>query len=73
MKINNVKTVTKKQAKAYAIVALDTLSIAPNDMDAKSLWEEIEVIMKLYTPRDAVKQAEKIMQGKGGKIKWMKR
>lgn len=73
MKINNVKTVTKKQAKAYAIVALNTLSIAPNDIDAKSLWEEIEVIMKLYTPRDAVKQAEKIMQRKGGEIKWMKR
>ncbi len=73
MKINNVKTVTKKQAKAYAVIALNTLSIAPNDMDAKSLWEEIEVVMKIYTPRDAVRQAEKILEGKGGAIKWMKR
>lgn len=73
MKINNVKTVTKKQAKAYAVIALDTLSISPNDMDAKSLWEEIEVVMKIYTPRDAVRQAEKILEGKGGAIKWMKR
>lgn len=73
MKINNVKTVTKKQAKAYAVIALDTLSVAPNDMDAKSLWEEIETVMKLYTPRDAVKRAEKILEGKGGDIKWMRR
>ena len=36
MKLNNVKTVTKKQAKSYAVIALSTLGVAPNDLDVKS-------------------------------------
>ena len=37
MKLNNVKTVTKKQAKAYAVIALDILGSTPNDIDVKML------------------------------------
>ena len=44
MKLNNVKTVTKKQAKSYAVIALNTLGVAPNDLDVKSLYEEIECV-----------------------------
>ena len=72
MELVKVKTVSKKQAKAYAIIALDTLSVAPNDLDIKSLWEEIEVVMKLYTPRDATKKAETIL-AKGGNAIWQKK
>ena len=50
MELNKVKTVSKKQAKAYAVIAL---------------WEEIEVVMKLYSPREATKKAESILN-KGG-------
>ena len=72
MELTKVRTVSKKQAKAYAIIALDTLSVAPNDLDIKSLWEEIEVVMKLYTPRDATKKAETIL-AKGGNTIWQKK
>lgn len=73
MKINKVTTVTKKQAKAYTVITLNTLAISPNDLSIKEVWEEIEEIMKLYTPRDAVGQAEKILEKKGGDIIWMKK
>ena len=63
MKLNNVKTVTKKQAKAYAVIALDILESTPNDID---------VAMKLYSPREATEKAEKI-KAKGGLVKWMKK
>lgn len=53
MKLNNVKTVTKKQAKACAIIALDILESTPNDIDAKMVDSEIDVAMKLYSPREA--------------------
>lgn len=72
MELNKVKTVSKKQAKAYAVIALDTLGIAPNDLDVKMLWEEIEVIMKLYSPREATKKAESILN-KGGNVIWQKK
>ena len=51
MKLNNVKTVTKKQAKAYAVIALYILGNTPNDIDVKMLDSEIDVAMKLYSPR----------------------
>lgn len=70
MKLNKVTTVTKKQAKAYAVLALNTLRVAPNDLDVKMLWEEIEEVMKLYTPREATKMAEKIILE--NKTKWQK-
>ena len=70
MDLYNVKTISKKQAKAYTIIALDTLSVAPNDLDVKLLWEEIEVVMKLYSPREATKKAEVILEN--NKTKWRK-
>ena len=70
MDLYNVKTISKKQAKAYTIIALDTLSVAPNDPDVKLLWGEIEVVMKLYSPREATKKAEVILEN--NKTKWRK-
>lgn len=70
MDLYNVKTVSKKQAKAYTVIALDTLSVAPNDLDIKLIWEEIEVVMKLYSPREATKKAEQILER--NKTKWKK-
>ena len=72
MKLNNVKTVTKKQAKAYAIIALNTLGTAPNELDVRSLYEEIECVMKLYSPREAVEKAEQIL-AKGATAIWKKK
>lgn len=70
MDLYNVKTVSKKQAKAYTVIALDTLSVAPNDLDIKLIWEEIEVVMKLYSPREATRKAEQILER--NKTKWKK-
>lgn len=72
MKLSNVKIVSKKQAKSYAIIALDTLGVTPNDLDVKILWEEIEVVMKLYSPREATKKAESILE-KSCNTVWQKR
>ena len=72
MKLNNVKTVTKKQAKAYAVIALDILGNTPNDIDVKMIDSEIDVAMKLYSPREAIEKAEKI-KAKGGLVKWVKK
>ena len=72
MKLNNVKIVTKKQAKAYAVIALDILGNTPNDIDVKILDSEVDVAMKLYSPREAIEKAEKI-KAKGGLVKWMKK
>lgn len=70
MDLYNVKTVSKKQAKSYTVIALDTLSVAPNDLDIKLIWEEIEVVMKLYSPREATRKAEQILER--NKTKWKK-
>ena len=70
MDLYNVKTVSKKQAKAYTVIALDTLSVAPNDLDIKLIREEIEVVMKLYSPREATRKAEQILER--NKTKWKK-
>ena len=70
MKINKIATVTKNQAKAYTVIALNTLSVAPNDLDIKLIWDEIEEVMKIYTPKDATKKAEDIL--KNNKVKWKK-
>ncbi len=72
MNLYNVKTVTVKQARAYAVIALNTLGVAPNDLNVKLLNDEIECVMKLYSPRDAVKKAEKIL-AEGGSAIWMKK
>ena len=70
MDLYKVKTVSKKQAKAYTVIALDTLCVAPNDLDIKLIWEEIEVVMKLYSPREATRKAEQILER--NKTKWKK-
>lgn len=70
MELYNIKTVSKKQAKAYTVIALDTLSVAPNDLDIKLLWDEIEVVMKLYSPREATIEAKHILET--NKTRWKK-
>ena len=70
MELNKVTTVTKKQAKAYTVLALDTLSVAPNDLDINLIYNEIDEVMKLYTPKNATIKAEEIIQN--NKTKWQK-
>lgn len=70
MELNKVTTITKKQAKAYTVLALNTLSVAPNDLDIELVYNEIEELMKLYTPRQATQKAEEIL--KTNKTKWKK-
>ena len=72
MNLYNVKTVTVKQARAYSVIALNTLGIAPNDLSVNILNEEIKCVMKLFSPRDAVKKAEEILEN-GGTAIWMKK
>lgn len=72
MDLYNVKTVTVKQARAYSIIALNTLGVAPNDLSVNLLDEEIKCVMKLYSPRDAVKKAEEILEN-GGSAIWKKK
>ena len=72
MDLYNVKTVTAKQARAYSVIALNTLGVAPNDLSVNLLDEEIKCVMKLYSPRDAVKKAEEILKN-GGNAIWKKR
>lgn len=70
MELNKVTTVTKKQAKAYTVLALDTLSVAPNDLDINLIYNEIDEVMKLYTPKNATIKAKEIIQN--NKTKWQK-
>ena len=44
--------------------------VTPNDLDIKLIWEEIEVVMKLYSPREATRKAEQILER--NKTKWKK-
>ena len=72
MKLNNLITVTKKHAKAYAVIWFDIFGSTPNDIVVKMLDSEIDVAMKLYSPREATEKAEKF-KAKGGLVKWMKK
>lgn len=72
MDLYNIKTVTVKQARAYSVIALNTLGVSPNDLSVNLLDEEIKCIMKLYSPKDAVKKAEEILKN-GGTAIWMKK
>lgn len=72
MDLYNVKTVTVKQARVYSVIALNTLGVAPNDLNVNLLDEEIKCVMKLYSPKDAVKKAEEILKN-GGNAIWKKK
>ncbi len=72
MDLYNVKTVTVKQARAYSVIALNNLGVAPNDLSVNLLDEDIKCVMKLYSPREAVKKAEKILKN-GGNAIWKKK
>lgn len=58
MKLVKVKTLTKKQAKSYMIVALRNLKASPNEISEQELWDEMETVMSLYTPKQAVEKVK---------------
>lgn len=58
MKLVKVKTLTKKQAKSYMVVALRNLKASPNEISEQELWDEMETVMSLYTPKQAVEKVK---------------
>lgn len=60
--MNNLpSTLTRKQAIAYAIVALHTLKASPNDITEKELASEISAIMQLHKKSEIISRANKIL------------
>ena len=57
------RTVTKNQAIAYAVVALHTLKLSPNEITEIELANEIPAIMKLHKPDKIIARANKILKG----------
>lgn len=55
----NEEYYTKDEAIAYAVIALKTIQSSANDVTIKELSEEIPIIMKLHTPKEAVERANR--------------
>lgn len=58
MDIIKIKSVTKKQAKAYMLIAYRILKHSKNEISEQSMWDEMEAVMSLYTPKQAVNIAK---------------
>lgn len=58
MKINKIKSITKKQAKAYMVLAYRNIKLSANEMTEQELWDEMETVMALYKPKDAVEKVK---------------
>lgn len=58
--MRKVKTLTPKQAKAYMTLALRNLKISPNEITDQEMWDEMEAVMNVYYPKDAVKNTSDI-------------
>lgn len=58
--MRKVKTLTPKQAKAYMTLALRNLKISPNEITEQQLWDEMEAVMNVYYPKDAIKNTNDI-------------
>lgn len=58
MQINKVKSITKKQAKAYMVLALRNLKVSKNEIVEQEMWDEMETVIALYTPKDAVQKVK---------------
>lgn len=54
MELVKIKSITKKQAKAYMVIALRNLETSPNEITEQEMWDEMEAVMSLYTPKQAV-------------------
>lgn len=53
MKLVKTKSLTKRQAKSYMIVALRNLQASPNEISEQEMWDEMETVMSIYTPNQA--------------------
>lgn len=53
MKLVKIKSLTKRQAKSYMIVALRNLKASPNEISEQEMWDEMETVMSIYTPNQA--------------------
>ena len=54
MELVKIKSITKKQAKSYMVIALRNLKASPNEITEQEMWDEMEAVMSLYTPKQAV-------------------
>ena len=54
MKNVKIHTITKKQAKSYMVLALRNLKASPNVISEQELWDEMETVMSIYQPYQAV-------------------
>ena len=54
MELVKIKSITKKQAKAYMVIALRNLKASPNEITEQAMWDGMETVMALYTPQQAV-------------------
>lgn len=58
MKKIKIKSITKKQAKAYMVIALENFKNSPNKLSKQEMWDEMETVMSLYTPKQAVEKVK---------------
>ena len=54
MELVKIKSLTKKQAKAYMVIALRNLKTSTNEITEQAMWDSMEATMSLYTPQQAV-------------------
>ena len=54
MKNVKIHTITKKQAKSYMVLAVRNLKASPNEISEQELWDEMETVMSMYQPYQAV-------------------
>lgn len=52
-----IKSITKRQAKAYMLMALRNLKISSNEITEQSMWDEMKTVMRLFTPKQVVDKA----------------
>ena len=53
---------TKHQLIAYAVIALETIQRSANKITPLEIAKEIPIIIKLHTPVEAVKRANRILK-----------
>lgn len=58
MEINKIKSITKKQAKAYMVLAYRNIKSSANEMTEQELWDGMEAVMAVYKPKDAVEKVK---------------
>ena len=58
MKKIKIKSITKKQAKSYMVVALENLKNSSSKISKQEMWNEMETVMSLYTPKQAVEKVK---------------